>query len=68
MQQTEAPIQLSSMKTKAAIYHLMQFQLVISLYLMAHIRDILSGNVRIDAIQLADFFKRKQRCRQKQQQ
>jgi hypothetical protein len=68
VQQTEAPIQLCAMKTKAAIHHLMQFQLVISLYLKAHIRDILSGNSRIDAIQLADFFKRKHGCRQKQQQ
>ena len=56
------------MKTKAAIHHLVQFQLVISLYLKAYIRDIMSGNGRIDAIQLADFFKRKHGCGQKQQQ
>jgi hypothetical protein len=38
------------MKTKAAIHHLVQFQPVISLYLVTHFRDILSGNRRINAI------------------
>jgi len=43
---------------KAAIHHLMQFQLMKALYLIAHIRDILTGNRRINAVQLAQFIER----------
>jgi hypothetical protein len=36
----------------------MKFQLVKALYLISDIRDILSGDNRVHAIQLAELFKR----------
>jgi len=38
---------------------MMQFQLVITLYLIPDIFDILSGDSGLDSVQLTEFFERK---------
>jgi len=38
---------------------MMQFQLVITLYLIPDIFDILSGDSGLDPVQLTEFFERK---------